>query len=559
MAASDVRSSARVCPRSVSRVAAVSAITSSTVGGRGLDRAGDRHVAHGAVADGGLEHVLLVRLQPLRGGEQHPVALEHLALVGEVDARHLQLLLADVAPDVELGPVGEREHAHVLALGDRAVVDVPQLGPLAARVPLPVDVAEGEDALLRAGALLVAAGAAERRVEVVRGDRVQQRDRLQPVARAALVGDAARVDRLLHGGDDQPLAQLVHAPVAELDHLGEVVPRVHVHDRERQRAGAERLLRQPQQHDRVLAAGEQQHGPLELGGDLAHDVDRLGLERAQLRHRGGAVAVGGAPPGAPPPRAAALLDEALRPLLRAPVGLAAHRRVGDRDVGRLPDVLEHAAHGRVRVAREVLVGDAVRLDAALGEPRVPRAVVLLQPALEVGDRALVVDRLAAGGVAVLGAPLAGLDRAPERDRLAELVAAADVHPVDVRERRPPARRGKSPRYAHIIFEPKTPLSVVPRSSASPSCCSHVRAGERDEQRREEVEQRRVVDALEVLPRLSGPSRSVEELEELLGTAGDAGRAEQLAQKRAATALGGADEVGACGGHGLFSILPVDKG
>ena len=45
----------------------------------------------------------------------------------------------------------------------------------------------------------------------------------------------------------------------------------------------ERLLGQPQQHDRVLAAAEQQHRPLELGGDLAHHVDGLVLERVQLR------------------------------------------------------------------------------------------------------------------------------------------------------------------------------------------------------------------------------------------------------------------------------------
>ena len=62
---------------------------------------------------------------------------------------------------------------------------------------------------------------------------------LQPVARGARAGlldDAAVVDRLLHGGDDQPLAELGDAAVAELDHLGEVVAGVDVHDRERERA-----------------------------------------------------------------------------------------------------------------------------------------------------------------------------------------------------------------------------------------------------------------------------------------------------------------------------------
>ena len=47
-------------------------------------------------------------------------------------------------------------------------------------------------------------------------------------------------------------------------------------------AGPERLLGQPQQHDRVLAAAEEQDRALELGGDLAHHVDGLGLERLEL-------------------------------------------------------------------------------------------------------------------------------------------------------------------------------------------------------------------------------------------------------------------------------------
>ena len=48
------------------------------------------------------------------------------------------------------------------------------------------------------------------------------------------------------------------------------------------RAGPEGLLGQAQQHDRVLAAGEQQHRALELRGDLAHDVDRFGFERVEV-------------------------------------------------------------------------------------------------------------------------------------------------------------------------------------------------------------------------------------------------------------------------------------
>jgi hypothetical protein len=41
----------------------------------------------------------------------------------------------DVLPDVELGPVGEREDADALALVLAGIVEVPQLGPLVLRVP----------------------------------------------------------------------------------------------------------------------------------------------------------------------------------------------------------------------------------------------------------------------------------------------------------------------------------------------------------------------------------------------------------------------------------------
>src|SRR3954464_3789426 len=229
-----------------------------------LDRARAAHVADRAVAHERAEDVLLGQaLDVVRGGVEHPVAAEDLALVGEVDVRDLELLGHDVLPDVELGPVAQREHTDALAAADAPVVEVPQLGALVARVPAAEVVAEGEDALLRAGALLVAARAAERGIEAVLLDGVEQRHRLQPVARCARAGlldRAALVDRLLHAGHDQLLVQLGDAAVAELDDLGEVVAGVDVHEREREAAGTERLLGQPQQDDRVLAAAEQQHG-----------------------------------------------------------------------------------------------------------------------------------------------------------------------------------------------------------------------------------------------------------------------------------------------------------
>ena len=70
--------------------------------------------------------------------------------------------------------------------------------------------------------------------------------------------------------------------IAELDHLAELVGGVDVQQRKRNRPRVERLLRQPQQHRRVLADRVQHHRPLELGDHLAHDVDALGLERPQM-------------------------------------------------------------------------------------------------------------------------------------------------------------------------------------------------------------------------------------------------------------------------------------
>ena len=129
----------------------------------------------------------------------------------EVDRGDLELLRVDVLPHVELRPVGDREHAYVLSLVDAPVVEIPQLRPLVLRVPLAELVAEREHALLRPRALLVAARAAEGRVELVLLDRVEQRDRLQLVARRArarLLDHPALVDRVLHARHHQALAQL---------------------------------------------------------------------------------------------------------------------------------------------------------------------------------------------------------------------------------------------------------------------------------------------------------------------------------------------------------------
>ena len=87
----------------------------------------------------------------------------------EIERDDRDLLLRDVAPDIELRPVGQREHANGFAGADAAIVDVPKLGPLFLRIPDVIGGAEREDALLGAAALFVAAGAAEGGIETVRG------------------------------------------------------------------------------------------------------------------------------------------------------------------------------------------------------------------------------------------------------------------------------------------------------------------------------------------------------------------------------------------------------
>src|SRR5699024_1523859 len=144
---------------------------------------GGRAVADGAVAHRAGDQLLTVfGPAPRPRGQPHAVPGEHLALVRVVQRGQLQVLTRDVAPDVELGEVRQRKHPHVFARAVPAVVQVPQLGPLATRIPLPELVAQREDPLLGPGPLLVPARTAEDRVVPTGGDRVEQRGDLQLVA-----------------------------------------------------------------------------------------------------------------------------------------------------------------------------------------------------------------------------------------------------------------------------------------------------------------------------------------------------------------------------------------
>ena len=149
-------------------------------------------------------------------------------------------------------------------------------------IPLAKLVAQGHDAFLGAGLLLVAARAAEDDVVVVARDRVEQRHRLERVARAVgALAQAAVVDVVLDRRDLQAQAQALDGRVAEREHLVEVVAGVDVQQLHRHARGPERLGREVKHHHGVLAAAEKDDGLARGRNRLAEDVDALGLERAE--------------------------------------------------------------------------------------------------------------------------------------------------------------------------------------------------------------------------------------------------------------------------------------
>jgi hypothetical protein len=123
-------------------------------------------------------------------------------------------------------------------------------------------------------------------------NRFEQGHALVAVARLQRMRQAhgAALDGVFEVAHDEALAHLGDALVAELDHLGKVVAGVDVQQRKRQLAGEaavtgaalERLLGQAQYDARIFAAGEQQRGPLESGGDFAQDEDRLFFQPVEV-------------------------------------------------------------------------------------------------------------------------------------------------------------------------------------------------------------------------------------------------------------------------------------
>ena len=207
----------------------------------------------------------------------------------------------DVGPDVELGPVAEREDAHALAGREAGVEDAPELGPLVLGVPGVLGVAVGEDALLGARLLLVAAGAADRGVVLAGVERLAQRLRLHDVgvARRAVVERVDAVAPAPRGWCGREARNRARAAIRSRKAIISLeLPRgVDVEQRERDAAREEGLAREMQQDRGVLADRVHHHRPLEARGDLAEDLDALGFKSLEMRERAGRLRHGYRCPG----------------------------------------------------------------------------------------------------------------------------------------------------------------------------------------------------------------------------------------------------------------------
>src|SRR5690606_5342808 len=95
-----------------------------------------------------LHHIFMVDVQEFRCGHQLPVPGYHVTLMRKIDGWQVDIFPADIIPNIQFRPVADGKYADVLPFVDASVVDVPQFGALAFRVPLPKFVAYGKDAFL---------------------------------------------------------------------------------------------------------------------------------------------------------------------------------------------------------------------------------------------------------------------------------------------------------------------------------------------------------------------------------------------------------------------------
>ncbi len=148
---------------------------------------------------------------------------------------------------------------------------------------------EREDALLGAALLLVTASAAEGSIETPLVQRLLQGVGLHDLG-VHLRARSDRIDALCDpfgvGVDQQLHSVLLRNLIAVPDHVAELPERIHVQQRKRRLRGKERFHRQVQHHAGVFPDRIQHDRVAELGGYLAHDADRFGLETLQVLGEG---------------------------------------------------------------------------------------------------------------------------------------------------------------------------------------------------------------------------------------------------------------------------------
>src|SRR5713226_6131179 len=205
------------------------------------------------------------------------------AVFGEIERYDGDALAADVAPDVEFRPMQQRMHADMRAGREIIVVLVPEFGRLIADVPLAALAARAEDALLGAGAFLVAADPGDQAVIAMRLDQALQPGGLaRGGPRRRGQGRVDRLDRRA-GADDEIELPFDLVAVAERIHLRHLLLGVDIDDRERDMA-EERLLGQPHQHIRILAKRPQHAKPIDAVERLAQDVDAFAFDGVEMVH-----------------------------------------------------------------------------------------------------------------------------------------------------------------------------------------------------------------------------------------------------------------------------------
>ncbi|MEN9682098.1 MAG: hypothetical protein RLZZ627_1991, partial [Pseudomonadota bacterium] len=253
----------------------------------GFDGAGQGIAAQGPEADGsdlggftGLEgHALVI------DHDEGTVSFHDGAWRCEIERDDWNVLKIDVLPDIELGPVRQRENANTFAFVDLAVVDIPKFRTLVFGIPAVIFVSEGVDPLLGARLFLITPRTAEGGIELILVQGLFESLGLHDVGMflaamgkgADALFDAFRIDV-----DDEVEAKFLSHLVAKGDHFAEFPGGIDVEEREGRLAGVEGLHGEVQ-HDRgVLADGVEHDGAVKLSGDFSDYMDALSLKLLEV-------------------------------------------------------------------------------------------------------------------------------------------------------------------------------------------------------------------------------------------------------------------------------------